>query len=134
MAELTDVEMPDQKSGRVQTHQEMQNRIENSACVIGGRQIGGFTGDQEEPEAGGDPGLQYLLFPGIHAAAPQKESGRNPVVSKSVKPRRARGFTTGSELDLFDGIVGSLARNHDIVDVAFAEPSAANADEASLLQ
>jgi hypothetical protein len=134
MTQLADVEMPSKKADWVQAHQEMQNRIENSAGVVGGSQIGGFASDQEEPEAGGDPGLQYLLLGGVHAGVPQEESGRNPVASKSVKPRRARGFTTGSELELFDGIVGGLARNHDIVDVAFAEPSAANADEASLLQ
>jgi hypothetical protein len=134
MAQLADVEMPCKKADWIQAHQEMQNRIENSAGVVGGSEICRFASDQEEPEAGGNPGLQYLLLRGVHAGVPQEESGRNPVASKSVKSRRARGSTTGSELELFDGIVGGLARNHDIVDVAFAQAGAADADEASLLQ
>src|SRR5437899_6510522 len=132
MARLADVEMPDEETDRVQAHQEMQNRIKNSAGVIGGSQIGGFASDQEQPEAGGDPGLQYLLLRRVHARVPQKESGCDPVSSKSVKPQRAR--KKGSELELFDGIVWRLARNHDIVDVTLTQPGAADPNEASLLQ
>ena len=120
MPELADIEMPCEKTDWIQAHQEMQNGIKNSAGVVGGSQIGGFASDQEEPQAGGNPGLQYLLLRGVHAGAPKKESGRNLVTSKSVKSRRAQAFTTGRELELFDGIVWRLAGNHDIVDMALA--------------
>ena len=124
--------MPDEETDRVQAHQEVQDWIKNSAGVVGGSQIGGFASDQEQPEAGGDPGLQYLLLRRVHARVPQKESGCDPVSSKSVKPQRAR--TKGSELELFDGIVWSFAGNHHIVYMTLTQPGAADADEASLLQ
>jgi hypothetical protein len=120
VTQLAYIEMPCEKTDWIQAHQEMQNGIKNSAGVVGGSQIGGFASDQEEPQAGGNPGLQYLLLRGVHAGAPKKESGRNLVTSKSVKSRRAQAFTTGRELELFDGIVWRLAGNHDIVDMALA--------------
>ncbi len=134
MTQFAYIEMPCKKADRIQAHQEMQDWIQNSAGVIAGSQIGGFAGDQEEPEAGGDPGLQYLLLRGVHAGVPQKESGCNPVSSKSVKPQRARRCTKESELELFDGIVWRLAGNHHIVDVTLTQPGAADPNEASLLQ
>jgi hypothetical protein len=78
--------MPCEKTDWIQAHQEVQDWIKNSAGVVGGSQVGGFASDQKEPEAGGDPGFQYLLLRGVHAGVPQEESGRNPVSSKSVKP------------------------------------------------
>ena len=124
--------MPGEKTDRVQAHQEMQNRIKNSAGVVGGSQLRGFANNQPEPKAGGDPGLQYLLLRGVHAEVPQEESGCNPLGSQSVKPQIAR--EKGGELELFDGIVWRLAGNHHIVDVAFTQPGAADPDKASLLQ
>ena len=132
MARLADVEMPDEETDRVQAHQEVQDWIKNSAGVVGGSQIGGFASDQEQPEAGGDPGLQYLLLRRVHACVPQKEAGCDPVSLKSVKPQRAR--KKGNELELFDGIVWRLAGNHHIVDVTLTQPGAADPNEASLLQ
>ena len=132
MARLADVEMPDEETHRVQAHQEVQDWIKNSAGVVGGSEICRFASDQEEPEAGGDPGFQYLLLRGVHARVPQEESGRNPVASKSVKPQRAR--KKGSELELFDGIVWRFAGNHDIVYVTLPQAGAADPNEASLLQ
>jgi len=121
MASLADVEMPDQKSGRVHAHQEMQNRIKKSAGVVGGSQIGGFAGDQEQPETGGDPGLQYLLLCGVQAGEPGMEYCSDPpLLSERVNPRRARRYTKRSELVLFHGIVRRLAGDHDIVHVALA--------------
>jgi len=134
VTQLAYIEMPCEKTDWIQAHQEMQNRIKNSAGVVGGSQIGGFASDQEEPQAGGNPGFQYLLLRGVHAGAPKKESGCDPAPSKSLKPRMARRSTKASELELFDGIVWRLARDHDIVNVAFAEPGAADPDKASLLQ
>ena len=112
----------------------MQDWIQNSAGVIGGSQIGGFAGDQEEPEAGGDPGLQYLLLRGVHAGVPTSGAWREPAPLKTKEPQAARRSTNGSELELFDGIVWSFARNHDIVYVALAQAGAADPNEASLLQ
>src|SRR5690242_7912605 len=99
--------MPCEKAERVQAHQEMQNWIKNSAGVVGGSQISGFGSNQEEPEAGGDPRLEYLLLCGVHAGVPKKESGCDPVASKSLKPQRSM---TESELELFDRIIGGLTR------------------------
>src|SRR5437762_11373840 len=102
--------MPCEKTDRVQAHQEVQDWIQNSAGVIGGSQIGGFAGDQEEPEAGGDPGLQYLLLRGVHAGVPTSGAWREPAPLKTKEPQTARRSTKGGELELFDGIVWSLDR------------------------
>src|SRR5438128_7749750 len=126
--------MPCEKTDRVQAHQEVQDWIQNSAGVIGGSQIGGFAGDQEEPEAGGDPGLQYLLLRGVHAGVPTSGAWREPAPLKTKEPQTARRSTKGSGLELFDGIVWRLARDHDIVDVTLTQAGAADANEASLLQ
>src|SRR5438128_11088486 len=64
--------MPCEKTDRVQAHQEVQDWIQNSAGVIGGSQIGGFAGDQEEPEAGESTDLastyntSRVLYPILH--------------------------------------------------------------------
>jgi len=126
--------MPCEKTDRVQAHQEVQDWIQNSAGVIGGSQIGGFAGDQEEPEAGGDPGLQYLLLRGVHAGVPTSGAWREPAPLKTKEPQTARRSTKGGELELFDGIVWSFAGNHHIVDVTLTQPGAADPNEASLLQ
>src|SRR5207249_9297222 len=106
--------MPCEKTDRVQAHQEVQDWIQNSAGVVGGSQIGGFAGDQEQPETGGDPGLQYLLLCGVQAGEPGMEYCSDPpLLSERVNPRRARRYTKRSELVLFDGIVRRLAGDHD---------------------
>src|SRR5438552_15508802 len=97
--------MPCEKTDRVQAHQEVEDWIQNSAGVIGGSQIGGFAGDQEEPEAGGDPGLQYLRMRGVQAGVPTSGAwcGSAPVTTN--EPQNALRSTKGSVSVLCVGLV-----------------------------
>ena len=104
MARLANVEVPIVKAFPVEAEEKMQQGVENSARVAGGEQRAGFNGNDNEPEDRGDPRLQKIV----------------PVAVQW------RG--------LLDAIVGSLSRDHDVVDVALAKTSAANANEAGFLQ
>jgi hypothetical protein len=108
---LANIEMPNMKAGQVQAEEEMQQWIENPASVAGGEQGGRFNGDDNEPEDCGDPRLQKIAPVGV-------QSGRAPAVV----------------FGLLDAVVGSLAGDHDVVDVTFAESGATDAHEARLLQ
>ena len=104
VASLANVEVPVIKSLPVHAEKKMQQGVENSAGVPGRQQGGGFDGDDDQPEDGSDPGLQKIALVGVQA------------------------------LRLLDAIIGSLAGNHYIVDMALAESSAADAHEARFLQ
>src|SRR5258706_2315103 len=104
MARLADVEVPIVKAFPVQPEEVMQQGIQNSARIVGGEQGAGFNGNDNEPENRGDPRLQKTV----------------PVAVQW------RG--------LLDAIVGSLSRDHDIMNVALAKSSTTNANEAGFLQ
>ena len=97
-------EVPGFKAHRIQAEKEMQQRIENPAGVGGREHGGGFKGDDNQPENRGRPHLQEIFLVRVQTRA------------------------------LLDGIVRSLSGDHDIMDVAFAESSAADAHESALLQ
>ncbi len=104
MAGLADEEVPNLEPLPVHAEEKMQHGIKDAAGIAGGKQRRRFNGDEDEPENGGDPGLQDVVAIGVQAG------------------------------NLLDAIVGGLAGNHYIVDVALAESSAADADEARFLQ
>ena len=93
----------------------MQQGIKNLAGVIGGAQVRGLARDQPEPKSGGNPCLQLLAVGGGQADLPERRNRR------PIRP-------------LFHGIVRSFTSNHHIMDMALAQASAADADEARLLQ
>ena len=74
----------------VNSENEMENRIKNSTCIVSGKKGARFDGDDDQPENRGNPGLQ------------------------KIAPVRAQ------EWSLLDAIIGGLAGDHHIVDVAFA--------------
>jgi hypothetical protein len=82
----------------------MQKRIENATSIVRRKQGTGFDGDHDEPEDRGDPRLQKVLPFGFQAYL------------------------------LLDAIIGSLAGNHDVMNVALAQSGATDAHEASFLQ
>src|SRR5580692_912707 len=107
----------------------MQQRIENPAGVVGGEQGAEFDGDDDQPEDGGDPGLEYFVSIGPQA--------REPCPGCAVPDSRGRlspQRRSPAGHRLLDTIVGGLAGDHYIVDVAFAESGAADAHEAGFLQ
>lgn len=101
---FTNQEVPGFEALRIQAEKEMQQRIENPAGIGRRKHGSGFEGNDNEPEDRGCPRLQKIFLVRIQTRA------------------------------LLDGIVGSLSGDHNVVDVAFAESSAADANESGLLQ
>ena len=129
VAAFPDVEVPLMKVLRIHAEKKMQQWIKNSAGVSGGKQCRRLNGDDNEPKNGGDPCLQQIM-------AVRVQTGE-PSAGRAGPDSRERLFPHKRNLDeraLFDGIVGSLAGNHDIVNVALAQSGAADADEARFLQ
>jgi len=104
MPALANEEVPVFEVGQIHAEKEMQNRIKNPAGVMRRQHRRGFDGDDDEPKNRRDPCLEKMLPLRVQTRA------------------------------LLDGIVGSLAGDHDIMHVAFAQSCAADAHEASLLQ
>jgi hypothetical protein len=104
MSCLANEEVPVFKVLPVQAEEEMQHGIENAASVMGRKQCAGFDGNDDQPENGGDPRLENFMSIGAQEAG------------------------------LLDAIVGGLAGNHYVVDMALPESGAADADEARFLQ
>jgi hypothetical protein len=109
MSALSNVEMPALEALPIQMKQEVQHWIENPAGVMRGKQRCRFDGNHDEPQDRGDPGYQdtvpvRIRLPGV----------------------QLRG--------LLDAIVGRLAGNHHIVDVAFAKSRAADAHKTRFLE
>jgi hypothetical protein len=101
---LANEEVPVLEMLPVQAEQEMQNRVENAARVMGREQGAGLYGNDDEPEDRCDPRLENIMSIGAQ------------------------------EIRLLDAIVRGLAGDHYIVDVALAESGAADSDEACFLQ
>ena len=97
------------KGRLVDPEQEVHDRIQKTTGVLR-RKIGRrFYGDDDEPEDQCDPGFQDLV-----AVAGQRDRS---VVSPLAAKVAAR---MGHAALLFNSVVGSLARDHDIVDMALA--------------
>ena len=62
MAELPDVVVPHLETGPIETDQEVQYGVENPACVLGGKPVGGFDRDQRHPQQRSNPGFKQLFL------------------------------------------------------------------------
>jgi len=117
------------KAGFVDPKQEMQKWIENAAGVLRREIRRRFDRDNDKPQDQGDPGFQGLVAIG--------QAGQEWVFPPSAQnlkslPRAER--TVRASGPLLNSIVGSFARDHDIVHMALAKAGAANTHEARLLQ
>ena len=99
--------MPHWKLRFGDSKQGMKQGVEETAGVLSRSEIRGFGENEPEPQTGRNPGLKKVL----------------------VIRRQGRIFAP-----LFHGIVWRLTRDHDIVHMAFAQASAADANETSPLQ
>ena len=108
--------------GLVYAEEEMKNRVQDVAGVLAGEVGRGFNTNNDQPENGGDPRFNKVLLVG----AQDRRESYSPPFAKSAKDR-AHGIR------LFDGIVGGFAGDHDIVHMALAQASTANANETRLL-
>src|ERR1700693_4019639 len=130
----------------------MQQRIENAAGVLGREHGAGFNGNKDQPEDRGNPGLQKIALVGVQAAEHRwREAARRTMRIETAAPKGGVEKESATpcleacpdtnleacpdtKLALFDAIVGGLAGDHYVVDVALAESGAADADEARFLQ
>lgn len=115
VAALADVEMPVLEAIPVHPEEKMQYGIKDAAGVVSGEIRSRFNGNDDQPQHGGDPGLENMVTVGGQASAA-------PAIPE---------FPT---LLLLDRIIRSLAGDHDIVYVALAQAGAADAHEARFLQ
>jgi hypothetical protein len=125
---LANVEVPNIEALPVEAEEEMQQGIQNAAGVVRREQRTGFNGDKDEPQDRGDPGLQNVVAIGVQ---------EDWALSVPRFAKNAKGGEPTTSLDrraLLDAIVGSLAGDHYVVDVALAQSGAADAHEAGFLQ
>jgi len=115
----------------IDSEQEMHKRIENPAGVVGGEVGSGFDSDDDQPENGCDPRLED--FASVRVQAGRRKS-KFPPCRKRRDEGGAPDFFWLQPHSLFDGIVRSLAGDHDIVHMALPEACAADADETRFLQ
>ncbi len=118
---LANVEVPNLEARPIQAEKKVQHRVENPAGVVGGKPRGRFDGNHDQPQNCGDPGFQKL--------APRGAQENKPLPLVLAGTRRLPLLNP-----LFNRIIGSLASDHDIVDVTLAESRAADAHETRLLQ
>jgi len=62
MPAFPDVMMHHLEACRIQTHEEVKQRIKKSAGVLGGKRVGGFDCNQRHPQQRGNPRLEQLLM------------------------------------------------------------------------
>jgi len=120
--------------------QKMQKRIEKVARILRREIRRRFDSDNDEPQDQSDPGFQNLLAVGPQAtreklspAFAHWDAQLLAAFAGSWIFDRADRKSGPSKL-LFNRIVGSFARDHDIVHMALAQPGAADAHEARFLQ
>lgn len=104
VAALANVEVPGLEAQAIDAKKKVQDGIKNAAGVMRRQQGARFDGDDDEPKNGRDPRLEN-------------------VVTVRVQMR-----------GLLDAIIGSLAGDHDIVNVALAKSGATDAHEARFLE
>ncbi len=113
----------------IHAEEAMQERIENPAGIVGRQHGGGFNSDYNEPEDCGDPRLDKIAAMRVQAGGPPP--GRTGPDSRGrLSPHKPNL----DDAALLDGIVGSLAGDHDVVYVTLAEPGTADAHEARFVQ
>jgi hypothetical protein len=142
MSGFTNIKMPRFKLAIVNSKNKVQQRIENTACVVGGKQRRRFNGDDNQPQDREDPCFEGFVSGGIQARVRPKgwraarESPRPSSAKHSQKltARREVARLPPALAVLFDGIVRRLAGDHNVVYVAFAQAGAADADESCFLQ
>ena len=132
MAAFANVEVPRLKCCPIHAEEEMQNGVKNAAGVVGGEQRCGFNRDDDEPQDRGDPGLENAVAIGVQAGDVPEEF-EFPLLAKDARSG-APIFFLDPRIGLFDAIVGRLAGDHNVVDVALAQTCAADAHEACFLQ
>jgi hypothetical protein len=139
MPTLPNVEVPVLELKMVNAENKMQQGIEKAAGVVR-REIGGrLNGNDDQPQNGGDPGLEHMVTIGAQAGRqpippPFAENAKDGLPNVVLTPRlQAVSFPLAKPV-LLDRIVRSLTGNHHIVHMALAESSAADAHEARLLQ
>ena len=121
---LANVEVPVLEADPIHSEEEVQDRIENPAGVVGREIRSGFDGNNNQPQNRGDPSFQNFVAIGIQKREPGFVRLDRQLLSPSELQRS----------ELFDGIVWGLAGDHDIVDVALAKSGAADAHKARFLQ
>jgi hypothetical protein len=104
VATFANIKVPLMKVGPVQAEEPVQQWIENPAGICGRKQRTRFNGNNDHPKDRGDPCFEKIVLAGAQICA------------------------------LLDGIIGSLAGDHDIVNVALSQTCAADAHEARFLQ
>lgn len=127
MARLSQEMVPWFKIGVADPEKEMEDRVENAAGFMGGEIGCGFNRDNNQPENGRDPGLQDFALVEI------QDRERTSECSFCRKKRDKRAAMLFICL-LFDGIVGGLAGNHNVVHVTLAQAGVTDAHEPRLLQ
>lgn len=81
MAGFAEQVMPRLKLSRPHTEQEMKNRVKDVASVLSGEVGGGFNGDDDQPQNGGDPDFQEFALMGVQDS---RESDA-PCLARSAK-------------------------------------------------
>src|ERR1700689_1400624 len=100
MAAFSNEEVPLLKLCPVETEKKMQKGIQDAAGVARRQHRRRFNGDDDEPQDRGNPCLNNVVSIGVQLCG------------------------------LLDAIVGGLASDHDIVNVAFTKSGAADPHEA----
>src|SRR5258708_33815984 len=126
------------EAGVGDAEEKMEYGIKNSAGVVRRKPRARLNADDDQPQDGGDPGLQNMVTVGAQASA-APEVPWFPPFAKYTKSGAPSVFLVSSVLrtpspSLLDGIVRGLSGDHYVVHVAFAETGAADANEARLLQ
>jgi hypothetical protein len=121
MAPLPQIAVPDrERAGIDGTEQECDQGIEKPAFIRAGQKIGGFHGDDDQPDQGRNPGFQSFLSERIKSSISQ-----------------ARGRVSNSDwtvLRLLHRVIRRFASDHHVVHVALAESGNADTDKAGFLQ
>ena len=120
VAGLPQHEMPHQKPDRVHPKKKVQERVQEPAGVLGREGTGGLDGDEPQPDQGRNPCSPDRLTRRWVAAARQE----NCALMRTESSPHTR---------LLERIVWSLAGDDDVVNVALAQPRAADAHEARFL-
>jgi len=127
MSGLADEEVVPLKAREVHPEKKVKKWIKEAAGVLRGQIGRRLNSDDNQPQDQGDPGLDEMV-------AVATQAGRHESSHFSQRRREAGSAYPGANSKLFNGIVWSFARDHDIVDMALAEARAADADESRLLQ
>src|SRR5579864_4891384 len=108
--------MPCQEAERVQPEQEMKKRVKQPASILSREHGRRLDGDDSEPHYRGEP------------CSPDARSGCSGSAQRASAPTVA-----ATAARLFERIIGSLARDDDVVHVALAETRPADSHKTRFL-